>query len=59
MTTKITIQADTHGQKKLVHVDIVHGGRESVSHAVLKDGESTEAYVYEGQTIVIREADSE
>jgi len=57
MTTKVTITAETHGQNKLVHVDTVHGGVASVNHAVLKTGESTEVYVYEGQTVVITEAE--
>lgn len=57
MTTKITITAEIHDQRKVARVVVsTHGTPHP--EILLKPGESTEQYVWGGQTIAIEEIDA-
>ena len=58
MTTKITITAaEIHDQAKAVQVTVSTHGTPG-QPVLLKSGESTEQYVWDGQTIAIDEVDA-
>lgn len=56
MTTKVIIEADTHGQQKAVRVEVSQHGKVHTT-VDLKTGEKTEQHVYLGQTIAVSEID--
>lgn len=57
MTTKITITAEIHDQRRAVQVTVSSHGNPHPP-ILLKPGESTEQYVWDGQTIFIDEIDA-
>ena len=58
MTTKVTIEAEIHDQKKAVRVKIDRGGAGD-DVVTIGPGEKTEQYVYDTQSFVITEVDAE